>query len=40
MADRAARVVKPSIPQMGLDSIPIRHELELELPAAMNAVGR
>ena len=25
-------VLKPSIPQMGLDSIPIRHELELELP--------
>ena len=27
-----SRVLKPSIPQMGLDSIPIRHELELELP--------
>jgi uncharacterized protein YhfF/GNAT superfamily N-acetyltransferase len=27
-----SRALKPSIPQMGLDSIPIRHELELELP--------
>lgn len=34
-----SRSLKPSIPQLGLDSIPIRHELELEL-AAMNAAGR
>ena len=27
-----SRSLKASIPQMGLDSIPIRHELELELP--------
>ena len=27
-----SRSLKPSIPQLGLDSIPIRHELELELP--------
>ena len=27
-----SRVLKPLIPQLGLDSIPIRHELELELP--------
>lgn len=27
-----ARALKPSIPQTGLDGIPIRHELELELP--------
>jgi hypothetical protein len=28
----AVKGLKPSIPQTGLDSIPIRHELELELP--------
>jgi GNAT superfamily N-acetyltransferase len=27
-----SRSLKPSIPQLGFDSIPIRHELELELP--------
>ncbi|GAA4629181.1 GNAT family N-acetyltransferase [Actinoallomurus vinaceus] len=27
-----SRAVKPSIPEVGLDGIPIRHELELELP--------
>ena len=28
----AGRLLKPSIPALGLDDIPIRHELELELP--------
>lgn len=28
----AARQIKPSIPALGEDGIPIRHELELELP--------
>jgi hypothetical protein len=27
-----SRALKPSIPEIGLDGIPIRHELELELP--------
>ncbi|WP_433173551.1 GNAT family N-acetyltransferase [Actinoallomurus sp. CA-150999] len=27
-----SRALKPSIPEVGLDGIPIRHELELELP--------
>ncbi len=27
-----SRSLKPSIPEIGLDGIPIRHELELELP--------
>ncbi len=27
----AGRVLKPGIPELGLDGIPIRHELELEL---------
>lgn len=27
-----SRALKPSIPDIGLDGIPIRHELELELP--------
>ncbi|MEV0405531.1 GNAT family N-acetyltransferase [Actinoallomurus sp. NPDC050550] len=27
-----SRALKPSIPETGLDGIPIRHELELELP--------
>ena len=32
-----SRELKPSIPEIGLDGIPIRHELELELP--VNALG-
>lgn len=28
-----SRALKPSIPEIGLDGIPIRHELELELPS-------
>jgi GNAT superfamily N-acetyltransferase len=35
-----SRALKPSIPQMGLDSIPIRHELELELPMPRTLIER
>lgn len=31
-AAASSRRLKPSLPRMGLDGIPIRHELELELP--------
>jgi hypothetical protein len=27
-----SRALKPSIPEVGVDGIPLRHELELELP--------
>ncbi|WP_051761192.1 GNAT family N-acetyltransferase [Microbispora rosea] len=30
-----SRELKPSIPEIGLDGIPIRHELELELPSRL-----
>ncbi|MFI7029342.1 GNAT family N-acetyltransferase [Microbispora rosea] len=30
-----SRELKPSIPEIGLDGIPLRHELELELPSRL-----
>jgi GNAT superfamily N-acetyltransferase len=35
-----SRSLKPSIPQLGFDSIPIRHELELELPLPLTLQER
>ncbi|WP_204048759.1 GNAT family N-acetyltransferase [Microbispora siamensis] len=34
-----SRELKPSIPEIGLDGIPLRHELELELPASLLGVS-
>lgn len=34
-----SRALKPSIPEIGLDGIPIRHELELELPLPLSDVS-
>ncbi|WP_432933287.1 GNAT family N-acetyltransferase [Microbispora sp. CA-135349] len=34
-----SRALKPSIPEIGLDGIPLRHELELELPLPRPAGG-
>ncbi|MEV5739247.1 GNAT family N-acetyltransferase [Microbispora rosea] len=35
-----SRELKPSIPEIGLDGIPIRHEIELELPSNPGRVSR
>lgn len=35
-----SRELKPSIPEIGLDGIPIRHEIELELPSNPGGLSR
>ncbi|WP_221891160.1 GNAT family N-acetyltransferase [Microbispora sp. KK1-11] len=35
-----SRELKPSIPETGLDGIPLRHEIELELPSNPGGVSR